>query len=680
MKNKKLRSGTGHRFSTRLLVVCVLVTVYSSFFISHAAAQNLIPKPVSVEPGADTVTLVAYPTISVSHKQLVPLSGYLAEYLPAGNVALTLDAAMELPAEGYRLEVSRKRITITGRDYGGVWNGIQTLLQLFPPEVYSKPAERLAWTLPSVVIEDYPRMAYRGVMLDVARTFVPKEDVMRFIDNVSHHKINKLHWHLADDEGWRIEIKSYPRLVELGAFRGGDSPVMPVYGKWNEKYGGWYTQNDIREIVAYAAVRNVEIIPEIDLPGHSRAAAIAYPEILCNDKPDLEASAGYDTRDVWCAAREENYAMLDSIVRELAALFPSECIHLGGDEVLTGQWSRCPDCKKLMNERDITDPARLEDIFMERAIGIAASHGKTAGVWNEASASGEIPKSTAVWGWEGISAARKAAAAGYPTVVCAGEYFYFDMKQSPGALGHIWAGIVPLEKVYSFDLESKGFTPAETENVRGIEATLFTELMLENGPGYIDYQMFPRVCALAEVAWTPQSARSWNDFEQRMGNGFGFWSGLDTHFNRLVAMGIKYYDEEEDLIEMVFTPRAATFTSSLKESAKYPFSNLSDSKSAARTTKTCTEFDWFLWTFAEPVSTYRIDIRTGYGHLQRAGVPAGRVEVSYDGKDFETVAWIHDLKATVSLDPERPVRALRIVSESRGNGETFVIINPLKIW
>ena len=646
--------------------------------LSTLFAQNLVPKPVSVERGEGVVTLIPFRNIEAATSELAPLADYLAGYLPAGQVRLSLDAPEHIPAEGYRLEVSPARITIAGRDYGGVWNGIQTLLQLLPAEIYTGNGSAQTLTLPAVTIEDWPQMAHRGVMLDVARTFIPVDQVMRLVDNISRHKINKFHWHLADDEGWRIEIKSWPRLTEIGAWRGGDSPVWAVYGAWDRKYGGFYTQDEIREVIAYAAVRNVEIIPEIDLPGHSRAAAIAYPEILCGYSPSLTASADYDIRNVFCAAREENYAMLDDIIGEVAALFPSPTIHLGGDEVEPGQWSRCPDCGALMAEHGITQVARLQDVFMERVIDIAACHGKTAYVWGEAAVSGKIPRSTTVQAWENPAAsARKFAANGYPTVVSTGEYFYFDMRQSPRDVGHIWAGIVTLPKVYSFDAEKIGFTSEETANLRGVEATLFTELGLENGPGYVDYQLFPRVCALAEVAWTPASGRSWDDFEKRLTQST---LSAPSHFDRLAAMGVAYRAAEPVVADTrpLKTP-AVVFTSSLTESEKDPFSGVASYKAAARMSRAPVEDDWFLWTFSAPVSASQIDLKTGYDPLQRAGVPQGRVEVSYDGRTFETAAPMHDLKATLALDPARPVRALRIVCSSHGNGENFTLIQPLKI-
>ena len=666
-------------------------------------AQNLVPKPVSVEHGTGEFFLDPGVRINYTSSDLAPLVLYLGEYLPGcrtvgvggystwshsgGAIYLELDPAMGLPAEGYRLSVSEDRVTIRGVDYSAVWNGIQTFLQLLPPKVYDR-TRNFRWTIPEVSIEDYPRMAYRGVMLDVARTFMPKEDVLRLIDNISRHKINKLHWHLADDEGWRIEIKGYPRLHETGGFRGGDSPVKAVYGRWDERYGGYYTQDDIHRIVAYAAVRGVEIIPEIDLPGHSRAAAIAYPEILCDYTPDLAVSASYDTRDMWCVAREENYAMLSGVIAEVAALFPSEYIHLGGDEVSSSSWTKCPHCKALMAARGITDPASLQDVFMERVIAIAASHGKKAGVWNEAAASGRIARSTLVWGWESVAEARKVAAAGYPTIVCPGKYFYFDMRQSQNEVGHIWAGIVSPETVYSFDFAREGFTAAETAMVSGVEATFFSELLLENGLDFLDYQLFPRVCALAEVAWTPRVARLWSDFERRLTGG---------HFARLDAMGIKYRRSEgvrvpmgerryiqesarqaERLGKELKTP-SVVFTSSIGESSRSPFDGVESYRAAATTSRACVEGDWFLWRFREPVVVRTIFVKTGYDHLQRAGVPQGKVEVSYDGHTFETAARLHDLKATLTFEGERPIRALRIVSESHGNGERFVIVQPLKI-
>jgi hexosaminidase len=616
--------------------------------------------------------------------KVAPLADYLTDYLVGYRVSpayfflppkrthiyLEIDSQIELPAEGYRLSVTSNEVKITGVDYGGVFNGIQTFLQLLPAEVYNKERDKKGyiWPVESVSIEDYPRFAYRGVMLDVARTFVPKEDVLRFIDNIAYHKINRFHWHLADDEGWRIEIKSYPRLHEVGGFRGGDSPAKPVYGAWGERYGGYYTQDEIREVVAYAATRNVTVIPEIDLPGHSHAAAVAYPEILCDYTPNLTSTAGYDNRNVWCVAREENYVMLKAILGEIAGLFPSEVVHLGGDEVETGQWSRCPHCKALMTQQGITKVARLEDIFMERVIGIASESGLRAGVWSEAAESGTIPRSTMVYGWKNTEECRRAAQKGYPTVVMPGRYFYFDMRQSPTEQGHVWAGIVSPQKVYSFDFAD--FTKADMSNVVGIEASFFSELLLQNGLDFLDYQMFPRVCALSEVAWTPDSQHSWSDFSRRL---------TDSHNARMRAAGIKYRTPPVASVSKpaTHTPKV-TLTSNLRQAAKWPFAGVEAYKNVARTTTTCHRGDWFMWTFAVPLTCDSIHVATGYAHIQKAGVPFGYVEASYDGETFERVGALHD-GGEANFHPKQAVRAVRVVSETQGNGESFVIVQPLKI-
>ena len=310
---------------------------------------------------------------------LAPLAAYLREYINvetasdsmSADDAIVLSTDPTLGGEAFRLTVLPQRIEIAGGSYGGVFNGVQALFRLLPAEIYAKNRP-LPVEIACTKVEDAPRFPYRGMMLDVARTWIDAAGVKRYIDLLSYHGINKLHLHLSDDEGWRIEIRSHPELTEIGGFRGGDSPVRPVYGKWDEKYGGYYTQDEMRGLIRYAAARNIEIIPEIDLPGHSRNIASVHPEIRCNYPPDTVSTNGYDYRSAWCVAREENYALLADILGELCALFPSEYIHVGGDEVDMTQWNRCPDCQALMSRRGMTDPHRLEDLFMERmaAMGI----------------------------------------------------------------------------------------------------------------------------------------------------------------------------------------------------------------------------------------------------------------------------------------------------------------------
>ena len=371
------------------------------------------------------------------------------------------------------------------------------------------------------------------MMLDVARTWVDAPHVKRYIDLLSYHNINKLHLHLSDDEGWRIEIRSHPELTEIGGFRGGDSPVRPIYGKWDEKYGGYYTQEQMRELIAYAAARNIEIIPEIDLPGHSRNIASVHPEIRCNYRPDTVSTCGYDYRSAWCVAREENYRLLEDILGELCALFPSPYIHIGGDEVDASQWERCPDCRALMERRGITDPHRLEDIFMQRMSDILAAHGKRPALWNEAVKRGGPARTSRVHGWESVRACLDAVDKGYPTVVMPATSFYFDMRQSPHEEGHSWAAVFDARTTYNFDFAREGFNAERMRHVEGLESAFWSEAYVSHEPekpDYLDYMTFPRLCALSRLAWSGNE-EGWESYYREL---------VGEHYDRMTAMGIRF--------------------------------------------------------------------------------------------------------------------------------------------
>ena len=308
------------------------------------ANPAIIPTPKSYIACEGEFRLLPSHSVATSSAMLMPLANYLAEHLSVeadtkGDIVLKLDTTLK--SEEYRLRVMADRVEILGGDYGGVFNGVATFMQLLPADVYKN------LTLPATVacceVEDAPKYKYRGFMLDVSRTWITKEAIMEYVDLLAYHKINKLRLHLTDDEAWRLEIKSHPELAMVGGFRGGDSPIWPRYGKWTEKWGGYYTQADMREIIAYAKVRNIEVIPEIDLPGHSLAMASMHPEILCNYTPNLDDTFGYDIRSAFCAAKESNYTLLRDIIREVCQVFDTKYIHIGGDEVEISQWKRCPD-------------------------------------------------------------------------------------------------------------------------------------------------------------------------------------------------------------------------------------------------------------------------------------------------------------------------------------------------
>lgn len=705
--------------------------------MAHVAAfahePIIIPTPQSVTMAEGCYTISPKTTIFSSNVELQPLVDYcvaeigLTKSLKHGDIELIIDDYLE--AEEYRLIVSEEGVAIRGGDYGGLFNSVMTLMQLLPANVYNGGLTGSAEVVCCEII-DSPRYEHRGFMLDVCRTWMDKEAVMNFIDLLAYHKINSLRLHLTDDEAWRLEIKSHPELAEVGGFRGGDSPIWPRYGKWNEKWGGYYTQEDMREIIAYAAVRNIEIIPEIDLPGHSLCMATMHPEILCDYTRTNSASYGYDTRSAFCASREENYELLADILCEVCELFPAEHIHIGGDEVDMSQWKRCPRCQALMRDNNMTNTAELQQYFMSRLTDILAQHGKKPAVWNEAIDGGKFSTDTRVYGWESIKECRTAAA-NYSTIVMPGQFFYFDMKQSAREPGHDWAAIFDWTKVYNFTLASQGFTEGEQANVLGFEGSFFSEAYASRNPetpDYLHYQTFPRIVALAEVAWV--------DIDER--DEAAFYAKMVEHYNRLDAMGVAYrlmppkvvyedgalsastddgsrvfYRREPMDVEMLYTapiitdkpaeycfvsrrgeacsPEAGVashfktitpafdITSSMNDSEKFSFDKAEGYGRIARTTRAGDVGDWVMFTFEQPVSCRRMKVATGNFQLPRYTFENGYVEVSYDGVNFERVGEL-DCGMFYIEYPARPIKAVRITCTSRGNGAEWVSIQPPTVW
>ena len=714
----------------RILTLIVMVMAHVAAF---AHEPIIIPTPKNIVLGEGSFTISPNSTIATRSSELHPLVDYYAKQIglvktnKSGDIELIIDN--NLSGEEYRLAVTITGITICGGDYGGLFNGVMTLMQLLPEEVYNEGLQGSA-EVPCCEISDAPRFEHRGFMLDVCRTWMDKEAVMNFIDLLAYHKINSLRLHLTDDEAWRIEIKSHPELAEVGGYRGGDSPIWPRYGKWNEKWGGYYTQDDMREIIAYAAARNIEVIPEIDLPGHSLCMATMHPEILCDYTRTNSASFGYDTRSAFCASREENYTLLADILGEVCELFPSEYIHIGGDEVEMSQWKRCSRCQTLMRENGMSSTSELQQYFMLRLIDILAKHGKKPAVWNEAIKGGKLSDETLVYGWESVKECRTAAT-NYKTVVMPGQFFYFDMKQSAREPGHDWAAIFDWTKVYNFTLTAQGFTEVEQVNILGFEGSFFSEAYASRNPEsaeYLHYQTFPRIIALAEVAWVDGSER----------NETTFYTKMVEHYNRLDAMGVAYrlmppkvvykdgvlsastddgsgifYSREPMGVEMLYTKPISTdkpaeysfvarrgeafspeagvathfktitpafdITSSMNDSEKFSFDKAEGYGRIARTTRAGDVGDWVMFTFNEPVSCRRMKVATGNFQLPRYTFENGFVEVSYDSKTFERLGEL-DCGMYFIEYPSQPIKAVRITCTSRGNGAEWVSIQPPTIW
>jgi len=506
---------------------------------------SVIPAPVSLVPGQgslplDAGTRIQAPdalaaTVAWLQSALRPATGFpfasTAEEAP-GAISLALDA--DLAAGAHRLDATPEGVRIRGGDEAAVFAACQTLLQLLPPEVFRRaPVAGVAWTVPAVAIEDAPRFRWRGAMLDVARHFLPKHDVLRFIDLMAMHKLNTLHWHLTDDQGWRIEIRRYPRLTEVGSWRTetqvGATADAPGDGR---PHGGWYTQDDIREVVAYAAARHIDVVPEIDVPGHSLAAIAAYPELGVGgaDQPRAVHTRWGIIHDV-LNMEESTLDFYRGVLDEVMELFPSRYVGIGGDECPRDQWAEDPRTQELMRERGLTDELELQSWFIGGLDAHITAAGRTMYGWDEI-LEGEVSSSAVVASWRGMTGAVTAARRGHDVVACPDDQVYLDYRQSDGPDEPIPVSIpLTLEDVLAFEPVPDALTPEEAEHVLGGQANVWTEHM--DSPRTIDYLVFPRLTALAEAVWSPRpegGARDVDDFRAR----------LAVHLARLDAVGVEY--------------------------------------------------------------------------------------------------------------------------------------------
>lgn len=510
-------------------LVCTLAVSVPAL---HAAAP--LPLPASMKTAEGTFAFAADDRIQVSGAETAVEAGKFAASLrpatgfklpvgqEAGRIRFSIDPSLapSCGEEGYHLKVTPEAIQLAAATSAGLYHGAQTLRQLLPTAAFA--GERRAgveWSVGAVTIADRPRFGWRGFMLDESRHFFGPEYVKHLLDAMAARKLNVFHWHLSDDDGWRVEIKSWPKLTETGAWRGTECKLPNTRpGETHKRYGGFYTQDQIREIVAYAAERHIDIMPEFDFPGHCLALATAYPETLPTVFDESVSAQGVKANAI-SPAREENYRMVDDIIREISALFPFRYIHVGGDEVNHSLWSKCPEIKKLMEREKIGSVSGAQGYFTRRLEKIIDSHGKRMIGWNEILGGGQLRPDTTVMSWTGTGPGFDAARRGHPVVMAAGQYSYFDMSYGgpDEPKSHWWAGEVDTSKTYSFDPLAGGNLTADQEKlVLGPHSALWTEFI--DTPEHADYKIFPRLNALAEVAWTPQELRSWDDFKTRLGD------------------------------------------------------------------------------------------------------------------------------------------------------------------
>ena len=501
--------------------VCLFLWILGMCFHAHPIlAQSVIPVPLKMEQGTGSFLL------SEKTKLYTNLQGGEAElwenYLKALPVQLK-EARMkdrkqmlfllitpktpQLPSpESYTLSVTPQRIEIRATSGAGLFYGMQTLLQLM------QPAGTGSYSVASVEIEDTPRFAYRGLMLDVSRHFSTKEFIKKQIDTLAYYKINRLHLHLTDAAGWRLEIKKYPLLTDFAAWR-----TDPTWKKWwngGRKYlrydepgasGGYYTQNDIREIQEYARQHYITVIPEIEMPSHSEEVLAAYPQLSCSGEP-------YKNSD-FCVGNEETFTFLENVLTEVMELFPSEYIHVGGDEAGKSAWKTCPKCQKRMKDEHLANVDELQSYLIHRIEKFLNNHGRRLLGWDEILQGGIAPNAT-VMSWRGEEGGIAAVTSGHHAIMTPGAYCYLDSYQDapysqPEAIG----GYLPLKKVYAYDPVPASLTAEQAKLVYGVQGNLWVEYIPT--PEHVEYMIYPRMLALAEVAWSAPERKSWPDFHTR---------------------------------------------------------------------------------------------------------------------------------------------------------------------
>lgn len=484
--------------------------------VSLAANQYaIIPQPVTLipQPGHFSLNENTVLVADRSLKQVAAMAkGYfhIQEGTATKNaVVLKIDKSLKLNDEGYRLIIDEQTVEIQGKSAAGIFYGLQSLRQLVPVEGW-KGAK--SFDVPAVIIEDQPRFKWRGAMLDVGRNFMPKEFIKKFIDTLALHKMNSFHWHLTEDQGWRLEIKKYPKLTSVGSKR---SKTMLKYPNEydNKPYEGFYTQEDAKEIVRYAAERFVNVVPEIEMPGHSQAAIASYPE-LGNTGQQLEVATSWGVIKHVYAPEEKTISFLKDVLDEVMAIFPSTFIHIGGDECPKDEWKASPRVQQLIKERGLKDEHEMQSWFVKQIDQYLASKGRRLIGWDEILEGGLAPGAT-VMSWRGEAGGIQAANDGHDVVMASTNALYFDYYQAdPKTEPHAIGGFLPLRKVYDYDIVPSVLSAEKQKHILGGQFQIWTEYI--RTPDYVEYMAFPRGLAVAELLWSPKSKKNFRDFIERL--------------------------------------------------------------------------------------------------------------------------------------------------------------------
>lgn len=539
-----------------------------SFSTIAQTKYAIIPKPLELTPLAGEFTIDAQTRILIPKgaAEIRPLAEMLAERL-AVSVGLVLSIEESdipnnlVPAnktiafapfkeqvmnkmlgdEDYILKADAKGVILAGATGKGEFYALQSLLQLLPPQIFSSSLEKgTKWAVPACTIFDRPRYGHRGSMLDVSRHFFPVSFIKRYIDLLALHKMNRFHWHLTDDQGWRIEIKKYPKLTEVGSKRKESMKGHYTEGKFDgTPHGGFYTQEEIKDVIAYAQKKFITIIPEIEMPGHALAALASYPELGCT--PTSLKGGPYEVTGIWgvhedvFCPTETTFQFLEDVLTEVIALFPSQFVHIGGDECPKTAWKQSAFCQALMKKEGLKDEHELQSYFIKHFDKFLTSKGKKIIGWDEILEGGISPNAT-IMSWRGVEGGIAAAQQNHdaimtPTGFCYLDYYQSDPTTEPLAIG----GYLPLEKVYSYDPTPKALTPEQARHILGVQANVWTEYL--QTPSQVEYMVYPRASAIAEIGWTSLKQKDYSDFTNR----------LKTHFERLKYLAVNYAKSYYDI-------------------------------------------------------------------------------------------------------------------------------------
>ena len=535
----------------KILAALILLAAATAAHAAKTVPVNIIPRPNDITLGSGTFKVPGAPVsydfaLSINSVHLIKdfadrlgtLTGKPCKISgKVGKKGFIFTRDNLIPAEGYNLDITGNAVTVAVSDYKGLVNALQTIAQLLPLEYFgSEPAPKADWLLPQLSIKDAPRFGYRGLELDVARHFFPADEIKKLLGVMALYKMNRFHWHLTDDQGWRIEIKRYPKLTTIGSVR---AQTIVGHQKKSTEYDGiphkgFYTQEQIKDIVAFADSLGIVIIPEIDLPGHMVAALASYPELGCTGGP-------YEVRQRWgianeslCAGREMTMRFLEDVLTEVMALFPSEYIHIGGDECRKGEWEKCVFCQRKIEELGLktddhwTKEQYLQGYVTARMQKFLAENGRKLIGWDEI-LEGDLQPGATVMSWRGTKGGIKAAKMGYDAIMTPNTYMYLDYYQSdrkdlePLAIGHY----LPVDTTYSYN-PVKGIPEECHKHIKGVQANIWTEYIAT--PEHMEYMAFPRAMAAAEVGWTQEENKSFVRFK----------ADLPSHFRMLRKLGVNY--------------------------------------------------------------------------------------------------------------------------------------------